>query len=70
MLLFIVLSVIFYQIIEGNKDSNSVVIYHLKKPFVTKELTIIPVASTSPICLRTEIYGCHPAGNNITAPFQ
>ena len=70
MLLFIVFNAIFYQIIEGNQDSNSVVIYHLKKPFVTKELKIIPDVSTSPICLRTEIYGCHPAGNNITAPLQ
>lgn len=70
MLLFIFFNVIFYQIIEGNKDSNSVVIYHLKKPFVTHELKIIPDVSTSPICLRTEIYGCHPAGKNIMAPFQ
>ena len=70
MLLFIFFNVIFYQIIEGNKDGNSVVIYHLKKPFVTRELKIIPDVSTSPICLRTEIYGCHPAGNNITAPLQ
>ena len=70
MLLFIVFNAIFYQIIEGNQDSNSVVIYHLKKPFVTKELKIIPVVSTSPTCLRTEIYGCRPAGKNITVPFQ
>ena len=70
MLLFTFFNVIFYQIIEGNKDGNSVVIYHLKKPFVTRELKIIPDVSTSPICLRTEIYGCHPAGNNITAPLQ
>ena len=69
-LLFIVFNVIFYQIIEGNKDSNSVVIYHLKKPFVTKELKIIPDVSRPSICLRTEIYGCRPAGKNITAPFQ
>ena len=70
MLLFIVFNPIFYQIIEGNQDSNSVVIYHLKKPFVTKELKIIPDVSTPSICLRTEIYGCRPAGKNITAPFQ
>lgn len=54
--------------IKGNKDAVSIVKYQLQEPFVTKVVRIYPDidVDTSPVCLRTELYGCDPKPGNKT----
>ena len=58
------LNVFFLKVIEGNKDASSIETYQFKEPFVTSVVRIYPNVDTTPVCLRTELYGCDPTPGN------
>lgn len=46
------------KVFDGNRDHTSVVHHVLREPFITKQMTIRPIAWKENVGLRMELYGC------------